>query len=138
MFLDTNILVYSFDRGAPEKAHIAQGLIEQGLETRNGAISTQVIQEFLNLATRRFRKVIPSERARVFARSVLSPLCKVRVGFELLDDALGLHIRWQYSFYDSLIIAAALRAGCRILYSEDLQHDQNIDGLRIVNPFLPA
>ena len=66
----------------------------------------------------------------------MEPLCEIHSSFMLYKDALLIKDRWKYSFYDSLIIAAALKANCTILYSEDLQHGQIIDDLKIVNPFL--
>jgi len=66
---------------------------------------------------------------------VLLPLWRIMPSQALYQSALDLHARYQFSFYDSLIIAAALAAGCTRLYSEDLQHGQRIEGLTIENPF---
>jgi predicted nucleic acid-binding protein len=68
-------------------------------------------------------------------KAVLAPLCAVFPSFKLLEDALAVQKQLKYSFYDSLIVAAALEAGCETLYSEDLQHGQQIGRLRIANPF---
>ena len=133
--LDTNIFVYSFDHTVPEKRDIARDLIESSLESRRGAVSTQVIQEFLNLATRKFKVPLSPDMARTYVQDVLEPICLVTTTVELLQRALGIHERWKFGYYDSLIVAAALTAGCHTLYTEDLQSGQVIEGLDVVNPF---
>lgn len=121
-FLDTNILVYCFERAAIPKGEIARKLLRSAIETGNGAINYQVAQEFLNLALRKFPvPLTPAEAAR-FLEMVLRPLCQVHSSTGLLSSALGLATRYQLSWYDSLIVAAALEAECSILYTEDLQH----------------
>ena len=114
---------------------MAQQLIEEGLESGSVCISYQVIQEFLNVATRKFPSPMSSESAKRYLRGVLLPLCAVYASAELYEATLDIKQRWQYGLYDSLIISAALRADCSILYSEDLQHGQKIRGLMITNPF---
>ncbi len=134
-FLDTNILVYSFDASAPERCMRAQDLIAQALETDRGCISYQVVQEFLNVATRKFPAPMPPAAARRYLAGVLMPLCRVFANGALYERALAVHERWRYAWYDTLIIASALEAGCKLLYSEDLQHGQVIEGLTIHDPF---
>lgn len=68
--------------------------------------------------------------------TTLEPLCEVHSSAQLFHQAMDIADRWRYSFYDSLIISAALQTNCGILYSEDLQHDQHIRDLRIVSPFI--
>ena len=138
VFLDTNILVYTFDRTAPGKSSRATQLVEQALATGRGVISYQVVQEFLNVATRKFRTPLSPSDCRAYIDRVLTSLCSVWPGIPLYHRALEIAERWRHSFYDSLIIAAALEAGCPTLYSEDLQHGQNIGDLTIVNPFHTA
>jgi predicted nucleic acid-binding protein len=135
-FLDTNVLVYSFDRDDPLKRDRAASLIAEALEKSRGVISTQVVQEFLNAALRKFSKPLSHPDAQRYLTVVLEPLCAAFVSIELFHRAIEISARWKYPFYDALIIASALEAGCSILYSEDLQHGQNIGPLRIVNPFL--
>lgn len=134
-YLDTNILLYSFDREALSKRKIAQQLIQHALASHRGTISFQVVQEFLNVTTRKLRTQVSSEHAAEYLRDVLAPLCTVYPGIALCEKALELQARWRFSFYDSLIIAAALSADCEILFSEDLQHQQRIESLTIINPF---
>jgi len=136
-FLDTNVFVYSFDPDAPQKQIIAKRLIQSALADGNGLISYQVVQEFLNVATRKFVKPLSLTDCQEYLQTVLNPLCSVFVTIELYQMALKMRDRYNYSFYDSLIIAAAIDAGCSRLYSEDLQHNQQISGLTILNPFLP-
>ncbi len=135
-FLDTNILIYTFDHSAPEKRQTAQRLVEEALGSGQGYISTQVVQEFLNLATKRFTVPMSQEDTLQYLHKVLSPLCQVFPNIPLYERALTLQARWRYSFYDSLIIGAALNTRCDTLYSEDLQHGQHIENLIIQNPFL--
>lgn len=135
-FIDTNIFIYSFDATDSEKQSMARDLISDALFKLNGCISYQVIQEFLNVATRKFS--IPLSRAdcQKYLLSVLDPLCEVFPSTDLFQSALEIFEGWHYSFYDSLIISAALQADCNYLCTEDLQHGQIIQGLTIKNPFL--
>lgn len=137
-FLDTNIIVYTFDVRASQKKRRAQELVEHALRTQEGLVSTQVVQEFLNVATSKFSVPLKSSDAQQFLQEVLAPLCSVFPSIDLYRQALVLQQDTQYSFYDSLIIGAAIQAGCDTLYSEDLQHSQHIRGLRILNPFLSS
>lgn len=134
-FLDTNILVYSFDSTQVKKRKIAQGLIGRALAEGDGLISYSVVQEFLNVATRKFAKPMTERDAQDFLRAVLQPLCRVFASIDLYEHALKLASAYRYSFYDCLILAAANQAGAKILYSEDMQDGQAIEGLRIRNPF---
>jgi len=134
-FLDTNVLLYSFDQEALSKRKIGQQLIQQALVSRRGIVSFQVVQEFLNVSTRKLRADVSSEHTADYLRDILAPLCTVYPSIALYEKALELHERWRFSFYDSLIIAAALSADCETLFSEDLQHQQRIESLTIINPF---
>ena len=135
--MDTNILIYTFDANAPHKQRKAYQLVATALKTQAGIISFQVVQEFLNVATRKFKTPLTLQEAEKYTRQVLAPLCEVLSHIELYLKAVKIMERWQYSFYDSLIIAAALQAQCKILYTEDLQHEQLIESTLIIqNPFL--
>ncbi len=135
-FLDTNVLIYSFDRNEPKKRDQARELIGEALKGSKGVISYQVAQEFLSVALRKFAVPFSPAEARRYMSVVLEPLCSVFAGFGLYEQATEISERLGYPFYDSLIIAAALQAECSVLYSEDMQHGQQIGSLRIVNPFL--
>jgi predicted nucleic acid-binding protein len=104
--------------------------------TNEGVISFQVAQEFISLAFRRFRPPLSSTEAEQFLAVTLGPLLAVQSSRVLYWEALHLSRRYSLSWYDSLIVAAALEADCRTLYTEDLQHGQKFDNLRVQNPFL--
>jgi len=134
-FLDTNIFVYSFDGSQPQKRKRALGLIEEALSGQVGLISSQVVQEFLNVALQKFVQPMSPADASNYLDEVLLPLCQVFPSEALFHGALAVKLRWRYSFYDSLILAAALQSGTRFLYTEDFQHGQTVEHLRIVDPF---
>ena len=136
-FLDTNVILYGFDTADPGKRTTAIQLLKALLAQHQAVVSTQVIQEFLNTCVRKFSRQISPEDALNVAESTLWPICKVQPSPALYHRAIRLQQRLGFSFYDSLIVAAALQAGCTRLYSEDLKHGQQIERLTIVNPFLP-
>lgn len=133
-FLDTNILVYTFDETDPDKRRRAETLVNESLARHTGCISFQVVQETLNILIRRLG-FVPEDTRRAL-QQILIPLWQVYPSAALYQDAISIQGRYGFSFYDSLIVAAALEAGCARLYSEDLQHGQQIQRLAIVNPFL--
>ena len=135
-FIDSNVFVYLFDETADQKRQIAESLIHTALSDGSGQISYQVVQETLNVITRRLAVPVTIEDARQFLDQMLAPLWKVNPNLELYQRGLDLQVRYQYSFYDSLIIAAALESGCTTLFSEDLEYGQQIRTLEIVNPFV--
>ncbi len=137
-FLDTNIFVYSFDRAAEAKRTRARALIDAALRTQKGIISTQVLQEFLNVASTKFERSLSMQDCYRYLDSVLAPLCEVFPSIALYRSALELQADTRYSFYDSLMIAAALHADCDTLYSEDLRDGHNVRGVTIKNPFQPS
>jgi len=134
-FLDTNILVYCFEPAEPEKQRRARVLVESALRDGHTVISTQVAQEFLNLATRKFASAFTRDDLRTYLDTVLWPLCRVFPDAMLYQLALEVREETGFSFYDALIIAGALSAGCTRLYSEDMQDGRVIRGLVIENPF---
>jgi len=137
-FLDTNILAYSFDLVAPQKQKIADRLLTDALETQRGMISIQVVQEFLNVARRKFKRPMTIEQCRGHVRNVLEPLCAYFPSISTMDRALLVMDETGYSLYDALIVTAAIESGCRTLYSDALQHGRKIQGLTILNPFIGA
>lgn len=132
--LDTNIIIYLLDASHPAKYQRSEHLIQAGLQHGNCCISMQVIQETLNVATGKLN--FSHEDALRLLNQTLLPLCSIIPPARVYSRGLDIQFRYQYSFYDSLIIAAALEAGCKTLYSEDLQHSQKIEQLTIKNPFL--
>jgi predicted nucleic acid-binding protein len=135
-FLDTNIFVYTFDRGAPGKARRANGLVSEALATGAGIISFQVAQEFVAAARKPFQTPMSFEQIERYWHTTLRPLLLVHSSPGLFVRALDLARRDQLSWYDSLIVAAAIQGGCEILYSEDMQHGHRFGDLVVQNPFL--
>ena len=134
-FLDTNILVYTFESPADKKCKEARNLVSTALETHLGMISYQVVQEFLNVATRKFAKRMPVPEVHLYLARVLMPLCEIFPDSSLYSQALSIAADTGLSFYDSLIVSSAITGGCAVLWSEDLQHGQRIRGVEIRNPF---
>jgi predicted nucleic acid-binding protein len=134
-FLDSNIFIYTFDDVASEKQRIAQERIRTALKDGSGVISYQVIQEVLNVLTRKLPLSMDAGDATRYLATTLEPLWRVQPSAELFRAGLAVQSRYEFGFYDSLIVAAALSAGCTRLYSEDLHHGQRIEGLTIEDPF---
>jgi len=134
-FLDTNIFVYSFDSSDKIKSVRAKSLIADLLKNDSGIISNQVVQEFINVATKKFKMPMTVEDCKLYVEKIMLPMWEISANPTLILEALEIKQRWKYSFYDSLIIAAAIMTNCSILYSEDLQAGQRIDGVEILNPF---
>ena len=135
-FLDTNIFIYTFDRGAPDKARRANGLVSEALATGAGIISFQVAQEFVAAARKPFQPPMSFEQIERYWHTTLRPLLLVHSSPGLFIRALDLARRDQLPWYDSLIVAAAIQGGCEILYSEDMQHGRCFGDLAVQNPFL--
>jgi predicted nucleic acid-binding protein len=134
-FLDTNVFVYSFDESVPKKASRALELIREAIETGRGIVSYQVAQEFFHVALRRFAHPMAVAEAEQYLSAIFRPLMTVHSSPALLAQALQLSNRFRLSWYDSLIVAGAIEGECTLLYSEDFQHGQRFESLRIVNPF---
>jgi predicted nucleic acid-binding protein len=134
-FLDTNIFVYSFDLSAPAKAKKALALVRRAVDTGQGIVSYQVVQEFLNVALRRFPQPLTVAEAEQYLVTVFRPLLAIHSSAALYQEALRLTGKHRLAWYDSLVVAAALEGECRTLFSEDLQHGREIEGLKIENPF---
>lgn len=134
-FIDTNVFIYQLDRADPRKHAVADGIVREALATGKGCVSSQVVQECLNVALHKAEVPLSLADARAYLDAVLLPLMQITVGEALYHRALDVQGRWRFGFYDSLIVAAALMAGCRTLLSENLQHGQKLDSLTIVDPF---
>jgi predicted nucleic acid-binding protein len=131
-FLDTNILVYTDDNDSREKKGRALEIYVDCLRRRSGVVSTQVLQEYFVTVTRKLGVDAQTARRKteLFARLQL-----VTLRLEDILGAVDLHRLHSLSFWDALIVRAALSAGCSRLYSEDLQHGWRVEGLELVNPF---
>jgi predicted nucleic acid-binding protein len=135
-FLDTNVLVYTFDDASPLIRARARELVELALTTGSGIVSYQVVQEFLNVATRRFAVPLSGEDAGSFLQQVLAPLCRVWPSMALYQQALEIQQASGYGFYDSIVVASAIAGGCRTLYTQDLQAGRQFGSLTVVDPFV--
>src|SRR5712671_6478681 len=127
-FFDTNVILYAF-RQDDMRGQVAEALLAAG-----GAMSVQVLNEFVAVARRKLDKSWEEVRR---ALNILRVFCRepVPLTIEIHERAVRVAERYGYSIFDSLMIAAALHAGARTLYSEDMQEGQAIDGLTIRNPF---
>ena len=134
--MDTNVFVYQLDRSDRRKSEIADSLIRSALLDGGACISFQVVQECFNTALR--HALIPLNEVELdqYLTDVLSPLICIHSSVGLYRSSLEIRARFRYSYYDSLIVAAALEAGCTRLYTEDMRHGQQIQQLTIENPFL--
>jgi len=132
-FFDTNIIVYSDDRSAPAKQRRALELLAEHRRAGTGVVSLQVLQEYFVTITRKLH-VEPS-----VARRKVELLAEFHVAAPQVSDVLAavdLHRLHGFSFWDALILRMAQQAGCRVLFSEDLQNARQVEGIRVINPFL--
>jgi len=130
VFLDTNVLIYQYSSTEPEKSAIAK----QCGECPHVWISTQVLNEFSNVLYRKFS--IPYIKILTVIQVLERQYSVAIVNAKTIKQALLLGDRYQYSYFDSLMLASALEQGCRIIYTEDMQHGQKIESqLQIKNPF---
>ena len=134
-FLDTNIFVYTFDATAPGKAATATDLVKRAIKTKTGIVSYQVVQEFFNVALRRFESPMTTAEADQYLASTFRPLLAVHSSPVLFSEALRLGAKFRLAWCDSLVVAAALEAQCDVLYSEGLQHGQHLESVTVTNPF---
>jgi predicted nucleic acid-binding protein len=132
VFMDTNLWVYLFSEETIKKESISQ------LVTKNFGnirLSTQVLGELFHVLTK--KKIVPIEEAIRIVYRILDdfPVSAIHKG--IVKYALELKLKYRFSYWDSLIITSALDTGCDILYTEDMQHNQLIEGeLKIINPFI--
>lgn len=130
-FFDTNILLYAEDLDAGEKQATAAALLDNHIRSRTAVLSTQVLQEFYQVATRKLGVPTDVARQRVV---VLSRLDLVLVDLEVILSAIDLQRLRSVSFWDALVIRAAQSAKCAVLFSEDMQDGAVFDDVRIINP----
>lgn len=134
VFVDTNILLYVYDRAAGIKREIASETVRQLWRDGTGALSAQVLQEFYVNVTRKIPKPVSPVEARTIISRYLVWHLEVTTG-ENVIRASEIEERHRLSFWDALIITAAARSGAATLLTEDLNHGQVIEGVEIVNPF---
>lgn len=131
IFIDSNLLIYSIDDGEPVKRLTAKSILET-LAKNGGVISTQVLQEFYNIVSGKLK--CPKDIAKQLVENVASDFTVHKNSVQDILHAIEISIRTQFSFWDSLIISAALAENCTTLYSEDLNDGQTVEGMLIYNP----
>jgi predicted nucleic acid-binding protein len=136
VFLDTNVFVYELEISEPKKSAQAEALIRSSIKARRGVVSYQVVQEFFNVAFKKFAKPLSVMEAEEYLRKTFVPLLAVDSSPRLFREAIRIKNQHRLSWYDALIVAAAVEAQCEILYSEDLQSGRKFEGVTIQNPFL--
>jgi predicted nucleic acid-binding protein len=133
-FIDTNILVYAFDSSEKEKQEIAQKLLNKEGSIGEITLSTQVLQEFFVIVTRKLKEPLSIDDAsKTIQFFSVYPL--VQISSKLILKAIERHQNESFSFWDALIVEAALQVDCKILFSEDMQDERQIGRLKIINPF---
>lgn len=135
IFVDTNILVYARDANFPDKQTRAEEWLRTLAESRRGRLSVQVLQEYYTTVTRKLKPGLPVAVARDDVRD-LSSWGPLAINSELLNAAWGVEDQYGLSWWDSLIVAAALQLRCDVLLTEDLNHEQDYGGVVATNPFL--
>jgi len=133
--IDTNIIVYIFDRKNIDKQKISVTILKKALEKMEAIVSFQVIQEFCNVALKKFEVPLSILDCKYFINNFLFPICEIFPGLDLYNKAIEIKEITNYGFYDCLIIASAVYGKCNILYSEDLSAGEEIMGVKIVNPY---
>ena len=131
-FFDTNILIYADDKSAPAKQRRALELVAEHRRSGTGVVSLQVLQEYFVTVTRKLQ--VDAQ----IARRKVELLAEFDVAIPEVTDilaAIDLHRLHHFSFWDALVLRTATQAGCQVLFSEDLQHTRETDGVRVVNPF---
>lgn len=134
-FFDTNILVYADDKFAPAKQKRAIELVIQHRRAGSGVISLQVLQEYFVTVTRTLGVDTTIARRKV---ELLAEFDVAEPGVDDILAAIDLHRLHGFSFWDALILRSAKQAGCSVLLTEDMQDKREVDGLRIINPFVPV
>ena len=134
-FVDTNVLVYAYDRAAGSKHVRARELLEELWTSGRGVLSTQVLQEFYVNVLRKTRPPVPPEDARTLVADYLAWDPVVNDGAAVLE-AVDASRRHQLSYWDALLVVAADRSGASVLYSEDFNHGQKFGSVQVLNPFL--
>jgi predicted nucleic acid-binding protein len=136
-FVDTNVLVYRRDASQPTKQPLASRWLAALWTARAGRLSTQVLNEYYQVVTRRLRPGLSSHEAQEEIREFFA-WKPVVITHLVIEQAWLVEARWGLSYWDSLIVSAAREAGCRYLLTEDLQAGQEFDGLAVINPFVRA
>lgn len=133
VFFDSNILIYAIDNRDKRKQTLARNLIDISGKNDNGFISTQSLQEFYSVVTR--KNLCTPEKAKEFVAGFSEIFTVDQVTLPHIFGAIDISVRNKLSFWDSLILSSADKSGCVVVYSEDLADGQLVNGVKIVNPF---
>ena len=131
-FIDTNVLIYAEASDAPAKQRTALDLLKRLYEEAQGVLSTQVLQEYCNVALKKLRLPVQHVRAQL---DLYQQFEVIQVTPAIIHAGLDLHQTRSVAFYDAIIVASAQIAGCNVLWTEDLRAGEIVGGVRIVNPF---
>lgn len=134
VFLDTNILIYAYDASADQKNRAAKDILVELWNSKRGMLSTQVLQEFFVSVTSKIKKPLSIEKAKLIIRDLLHWEVIINDESSILN-AVDIHKKHQFSFWDAMILQAAVNGGAQLLYTEDMTHGQVVQGIRIMNPF---
>jgi len=132
-FFDTNVLIYTDDRAAPAKQRRALELLAEHRQAGTGVVSLQVLQEYFVTVTRKLHVEAQVARRKV---ELLAEFDVAKLEVADVLAAIDLHRLHGFSLWDALILQAATRTGCAVLFSENMQQAREVGGVRIVNPFL--
>jgi predicted nucleic acid-binding protein len=131
IFIDTNVLVYLYSEDESEKQSVALHIFDRAY----CVTSTQVLNEFCSVCLRKLR--MPSNEILQSIKEIADNCEICHIDMEAIQNALLLNKKYGYAYYDCLVLASAILNGCHVLYSEDMRHNQLIEGkLKIINPFL--
>ena len=134
-FVDTNVLVYAEASDVPAKQRMALDLLKQLFESTTGVLSTQVLQEYCNVAIKKLKLPLAHIRAQL---DLYEQFEVVQVTPTIIRAGLDLHQTRSVSFYDAIVLASAQTAGCSVLLSEDMNAGELVGGVRVENPFESA
>ena len=134
-FIDTNVLVYAEASDVPAKQRMALDLLKQLFESTTGVLSTQVLQEYCNVAIKKLKLPLAHIRAQL---DLYEQFEVVQVTPTIIRAGLDLHQTRSVSFYDAIVLASAQTAGCSVLLSEDMNAGKLVGGVRVENPFESA
>ncbi len=132
-FIDTNIFVYSLDKANPEKQQQARGLLTAVKNSGTGVVSTQILQEFYVVSTGKLN--VDKSLAKRITLS-LTNFDLITVDKAIIKIAIDCANNSNISFWDALVISSAAAGGCKTVWTEDLNHNQVINGVRVENPFI--
>ena len=135
LFIDTNILVYAYDRSAGQKHILAVKIMEQCWEQGNGRLSLQVLQEFYVSVTRKIAKPLDPQTARQIVADMAHWRLHAPESSNLLQ-AIDFQQEFRLSFWNAMILQSAVHLGCEQLLTEDLSHGQKYGEVQVINPFI--